>query len=161
MKSILEVEQKNLSNKTILVRLDLNVPLKNGKITDTHRIDKIIPTIKFLIENNAKLIIISHIGRPKGKVLKDLSLKPVSENLSKQINIPVKLLKNDIYNLNKENIVNDFEDDIEDDLTGSAAYRQTAKHARNTHETRPRRAPRCGCLRQGFVIKNDVIEICN
>ncbi len=96
MKSILEVEQKNLSNKTILVRLDLNVPLKNGKITDTHRIDKIIPTIKFLIKNNAKLIIISHIGRPKGKVSKDLSLKPVSENLSKQINLPIKLLKNDI-----------------------------------------------------------------
>jgi len=104
MKSILEVEQKNLSNKTILVRLDLNVPLKNGKITDTHRIDKIIPTIKFLIKNNAKLIIISHIGRPKGKVSKDLSLKPVSENLSKQINLPIKLLKNDIYNLSKENI---------------------------------------------------------
>ena len=52
----------------MLLRLDLNVPLNNGKITDTTRIDKILPTIKFLLKNNAKIIILSHVGRPKGKI---------------------------------------------------------------------------------------------
>ena len=103
MKSILKAKDK-LSNKIVLVRLDLNVPLKNGIITDTSRIDKIIPTLKFLIENNAKLLLISHIGRPKGKVLKNLSLKPVCENLSKQLNESIKLFNNDIYELSRDNI---------------------------------------------------------
>ena len=62
-------EETNLSNKIVLLRLDLNVPLNNGKIIDTTRIDKIIPTLKFLIKNNTKIIILSHVGRPKGKFL--------------------------------------------------------------------------------------------
>ena len=66
MKSI--KDEINLSGKKILLRLDLNVPLLNGKITDTTRIDKIIPTINFLLKNKAKIIILSHIGRPKGKI---------------------------------------------------------------------------------------------
>ena len=70
-------DELNLSEKKILLRLDLNVPLDNGKITDTTRIDKIIPTISFLLKNNAKVIILSHIGRPKGKITNTLSLKPV------------------------------------------------------------------------------------
>ena len=63
MKSIIEVG-KNLANKIVLVRLDLNVPIENGKITDTNRIDKIVPTLDYLIKKNTKLILISHIGRP-------------------------------------------------------------------------------------------------
>ena len=59
MRSI--TEDPNISNKTILLRLDLNVPLVNGKITDTTRIDKIIPTLKYLIKQNSKIIILSHI----------------------------------------------------------------------------------------------------
>ena len=58
----------HLNGKKILLRLDLNVPLENGKITDTTRIDKIIPTINFLLKKNAKIIILSHMGRPKGKI---------------------------------------------------------------------------------------------
>ena len=58
---------KNLNQKKILLRLDLNVPLKQGEITDETRIDKILPTINFLLKKNSKIIIISHIGRPKGK----------------------------------------------------------------------------------------------
>ena len=52
---------KNIENKYIILRLDLNVPIKNGKIIDTNRIDKIIPTLNFLIKNKAKIIIISHV----------------------------------------------------------------------------------------------------
>ena len=58
---------ENLSSKRVLLRLDLNVPLKNGKIVDETRIIKIIPVIEFLIKRNAKILIISHVGRPKGK----------------------------------------------------------------------------------------------
>jgi phosphoglycerate kinase len=94
MKSI--KEEKNLNNKNILLRLDLNVPLENGKITDTTRIDKIIPTLKFLITQNAKIVIISHVGRPKGKVVNGLSLKPICEDLCKKLNQNIKLISKNI-----------------------------------------------------------------
>ena len=71
MKSILK--EKNLKGKKILLRLDLNVPLENGKISDTTRIDKILPTLNFLIQQKTKIIILSHVGRPKGKTVKELS----------------------------------------------------------------------------------------
>jgi phosphoglycerate kinase len=90
MKSI--QEQLDLNQKKVLLRLDLNVPLENGKITDTTRINKILPTINFLLKKNTKIIIISHIGRPKGKIIDKLSLKPVCENLQKKININIKLI---------------------------------------------------------------------
>ena len=72
----------DLKGKKVLLRVDLNVPMKNGAITETSRIEKIIPTIKLLLEKQAKIIIISHIGRPKGKVIEGMSLKPISEKLS-------------------------------------------------------------------------------
>ena len=79
-------DQENINQKIILLRLDLNVPLKNGVITDQTRIDKILPVINFLIKKNCKIVIISHVGRPKGKVNKELSLKPICENLESKIN---------------------------------------------------------------------------
>ena len=82
MKSIKDHE--NLNEKKVLLRLDLNVPLKDGVITDHTRIEKIIPVVEFLLEKNSKILIISHVGRPKGKVDKDLSLKPVCESLEKK-----------------------------------------------------------------------------
>ena len=72
----------DLKGKKVLLRVDLNVPMKNGAITETSRIEKIIPTIKLLLKKEAKIIIMSHIGRPKGKVVKGMSLKPISEKLS-------------------------------------------------------------------------------
>ena len=60
-------DQENLSQKKVLLRLDLNVPIRNRTIIDQTRIDKILPIINFLLEENCKIIIISHIGRPKGK----------------------------------------------------------------------------------------------
>ena len=79
-------DQENLSEKIVLLRLDLNVPLKNGKITDQTRIDKILPVINFLIKKKSKILVISHVGRPKGKFNKALSLKPICENLEKKLN---------------------------------------------------------------------------
>jgi len=103
----------NLKEKKILLRLDLNVPLNNGKITDTTRIDKIIPTIIFLLKSDAKIIILSHIGRPKGKIVNELSLKPVCEDLKIKLNENVRLItKNpkeidsaDLFNNQSEKIV--------------------------------------------------------
>ena len=76
----------DLKGKKVLLRVDLNVPMENGAITETSRIEKIIPTIKLLLEKQAKIIIISHIGRPKGIVVEKMSLKPISEKLSFLLN---------------------------------------------------------------------------
>ena len=99
-------DELNLSEKKILLRLDLNVPLDNGKITDTTRIDKIIPTISFLLKNNAKVIILSHIGRPKGKITNSLSLKPVCENLKNKLNENVKLITKNLKEINSSDLFN-------------------------------------------------------
>ena len=84
MKSI-QSKDLDLNKKKVLIRLDLNVPISGTKIIDTNRIDKIIPTLNFLIKSNAKIIILSHIGRPKGKIINDLSLKPVCDFLVKKL----------------------------------------------------------------------------
>ena len=97
-------DHENLNKKIVLLRLDLNVPLKNGIIIDETRINKILPIIKFLINNNSQIVVISHIGRPKGKVDKDLSLKPISENLEKKINKKIRVISDNILNLKKENL---------------------------------------------------------
>ena len=85
MKNVLN-KNLDLKGKKVLLRVDLNVPMKNGAITETSRIEKIIPTINLLLEKQAKIIIISHIGRPKGKFVEGMSLKPISEKLSFLLN---------------------------------------------------------------------------
>ena len=85
MKNILN-KNLDLKGKKVLLRVEINVPMKNGAITETSRIEKIIPTIKLLLDKQAKIIIISHIGRPKGKVVEGMSLKPISEKLSFLLN---------------------------------------------------------------------------
>tara|TARA_B100001175_G_scaffold263461_1_gene233141 strand:+ start:2372 stop:3550 length:1179 start_codon:yes stop_codon:yes gene_type:complete len=110
MRSIKYVE--NLSEKRILLRLDLNVPLDNGKIIDTTRIDKILPTLKFLIKQNSKIIILSHIGRPKGKIINKMSLKPISENLEKKLNQNVTLITKNIKEINNQDLFNNNEENI-------------------------------------------------
>jgi len=71
-----------LEGKRVLLRVDFNVPLDKGSITEISRIEKVFPTIKFLIDNKAKIIIISHMGRPKGKTVTSLTLKPIAKKLS-------------------------------------------------------------------------------
>ena len=86
-----------LKGKKVLLRVDLNVPMKNGAITETSRIQKILPTIKLLIEKEAKIIILSHIGRPKGKVVNGMSLEPISKKLSDLLNKEVLFNKSDNF----------------------------------------------------------------
>ena len=106
------LEEKNLTDKKILLRLDLNVPLNNGKITDTTRIDKIIPTLNFLIKKNSKIIILSHVGRPKGMNVSDLSLKPICENIEKKINKNIKLVTKNIYEINTQDLFKNTNDNV-------------------------------------------------
>ena len=95
---------KTLDGKKIILRLDLNVPLNRQKITDTNRIDKIIPTLRFLIKNKAKILILSHVGRPKGKVIKELSMEPICEYLKKKLNQNIHLIKTNINNFKDKDL---------------------------------------------------------
>ena len=95
MNSILD-QNLVLKGKKVIVRVDLNVPMKNGSITEVSRIIKILPTLKLLIEQKAKIIILSHIGRPKGKVVKGMSLEPISKKLSDLLNVKILFNKNEI-----------------------------------------------------------------
>jgi phosphoglycerate kinase len=95
MNSILD-ENLILKGKKVIVRVDLNIPMKNGSITEVSRIVKILPTLKLLIEKEAKIIILSHIGRPKGKIVNGMSLGPISKKLSDLLGIEVLFNKNEI-----------------------------------------------------------------
>ena len=105
-------DQENLDEKIVLLRLDLNVPLKNGMITDQTRIDKILPIINFLIKKKSKILVISHVGRPKGKFNKSLSLKPICENLEKKLNQKISLIKDNILELKKDHLFKDRKEQI-------------------------------------------------
>ena len=105
-------DETNLNQKKVLLRLDLNVPLDNGKITDTTRIDKILPTINFLLKNEAKIIILSHVGRPKGKVVSELSLKPICEDLKNKLNQNIKLVSKNIKEIKSTDLFNEHNEKI-------------------------------------------------
>jgi phosphoglycerate kinase len=105
-------DELNLNQKKILLRLDLNVPLSNGKITDTTRIDKILPTINFLLKNNAKVIILSHIGRPRGRVVNELSLKPICESLKNKLNKNIKFISKNIKEVNSIDLFDNYDEKI-------------------------------------------------
>jgi len=83
------LEDLDVRGKRVLVRVDFNVPVRDGKITDTTRIDRALATLNELAGNGAKVIILSHFGRPKGQVVPDMSLRPVAEALSEILGKPV------------------------------------------------------------------------
>lgn len=85
------VEDIDVAGKKVLVRCDFNVPLKDGVITSDKRIVSSLPTIQYLLKNNAKVILCSHLGRPKGEVNPEFSLKPVAARLSELLGIEVKM----------------------------------------------------------------------
>src|ERR1700744_611194 len=74
-----------VKGQRVLVRADLNVPLKDGKVTDATRIERQAPTIRELADKGARVIVLSHFDRPKGKVVPSMSLKPVAEPLAKAV----------------------------------------------------------------------------
>lgn len=83
------IKDVELGEKTVLLRADYNVPLKDGLITDDYRIQKSLPTVRYLLENNAKVVICSHLGRPEGKVDKRYSLAIVAQQLQKLLGVTV------------------------------------------------------------------------
>lgn len=108
------VKDIDVNGKKVLVRCDFNVPIdsETGKITDNRRIRAALPTIQYLLDNNAKVILCSHLGRPKGEFNLKYSLKPVAEELSKLLNKDVKLAKDVIGENAKELTDNMKEGDI-------------------------------------------------
>lgn len=98
------VKDIDVNGKKVLVRCDFNVPIdsETGEITDNRRIRAALPTIQYLLDHNAKVILCSHLGRPKGEFNLKYSLKPVAGELSKLLNKDVKLAKDVIGENAKE-----------------------------------------------------------
>lgn len=88
---IKSIEQLDVSGKRVFVRVDFNVPLEDGRVTDTTRIEGALPTIQYLLDRNARVILASHLGRPKGKPNMKYSMGPVAAVLSAQLGRPVQL----------------------------------------------------------------------
>src|SRR5699024_11848447 len=76
------LQDLDVQGKRVFCRVDFNVPMKDGEVTDDTRIKAALPTINYLIEHDAKVILATHLGRPKGKVVEDLRLDPVAKRLS-------------------------------------------------------------------------------
>ena len=85
------VSELDLGGKTVFLRVDFNVPLADGVITETHRIDSSLPTVRFLLEKAARLVIASHLGRPGGTPDPRWSLAPVQRYLERSLSLPVRL----------------------------------------------------------------------
>jgi len=79
------IDDLDVKGKRVLVRCDLNVPMKDGVVTDTTRIDRSVPTLKDLSARGGRVVIVSHFGRPKGQVVPEMSLRPVAEAMAKAI----------------------------------------------------------------------------
>src|SRR6202034_481331 len=89
MPDFLTLDDINPRGKTVLMRADLNVPMRAGKVTDLSRLERIRPTLKELAEKGAKIVLLSHFGRPEGKHDPQYSLRPVAAALTDLLGQPV------------------------------------------------------------------------
>ena len=86
------IDDVKVQGKRVLVRVDFNVPMKDGKIVDDRRIRAALPTLRALRERGARVIVVTHLGRPKGKVNPDFSTAPLAAHLSELLGAPVQML---------------------------------------------------------------------
>src|SRR5215468_4065731 len=107
--SKLSIRDLDLAGKRVFIRVDFNVPLEDGKVADGTRISAAVPTIQFAIDKGARVILASHLGRPKGQRNMKYSLKPVAEHLSKLIGQPV-AFANDCVGEEAAKVVNAMKD---------------------------------------------------
>lgn len=85
------IKEADLKGKRVLIRVDFNVPLKNGVVTDNTRIKAALPTVQYILEQGASLVVMSHFGRPKGQKNPDFSMAPIAKEFEKLLGKPVKL----------------------------------------------------------------------
>lgn len=104
MLSKMTMKDIDVKGKKVFVRVDFNVPMEEGKITDETRITAALPTIQYLMEQGAKVILASHLGRPGGEVKEELRLQPVAERLAQHLNQPVQALSESIGDTVKETV---------------------------------------------------------
>jgi phosphoglycerate kinase len=95
MPALKTLDHLDPKGKRVVVRVDLNVPIENGEVRDATRIERIVPTIRELLDEGAAVILIAHFGRPKGRVVPEMSLKPVAPALEKALGRPVKFVFTD------------------------------------------------------------------
>ncbi len=86
LENLKPMERADVAGKRVLVRVDLNVPMADGRVTDATRLERVVPTIKSLSERGARVVVMSHLGRPKGEHRQDLTLAPVAEKLGTMLN---------------------------------------------------------------------------
>ncbi|GAA0462843.1 phosphoglycerate kinase [Alkalibacillus silvisoli] len=109
MKRKMNLRDVELQGKRVFCRVDFNVPMSEGEISDDTRIQAALPTIMYLIQNGAKVILASHLGRPDGKPVDELRLDPIAQHLSNYLEQPV-YKTDDVYSEDVEKAVNELED---------------------------------------------------
>ncbi|NLE49427.1 MAG: phosphoglycerate kinase [Sandaracinaceae bacterium] len=108
--SIRTIDDLEVAGRRVFVRVDFNVPLSDGEITDDSRIRAALPTLRALIERGAKLILASHLGRPKGKPRPELSLEPVALKLAELLSLDEVILPDDCIGDGAKKVVSDLRD---------------------------------------------------
>ncbi|MFA5127424.1 MAG: phosphoglycerate kinase [Patescibacteria group bacterium] len=142
---------KKLSGKRVLVRADFNVPIKNGKIQETYKIEQGLPTINFLVQAGAKVIIMSHLGRPNGPD-KTLSLKPVAKSLEKLFGKKINFFSVGDKEINGKKLLDKFVDKIKSLPNGSVTLLENIRFIKGEEKNDSKVAKALASLGEIFVL---------
>ena len=135
----------DFNDKTALVRVDFNVPLKDGKVTGDDRIIKAIPTIDYLVENGAKVVLMSHLGRPKGEYKEEFSLAPVAKRAAE-------LLKKDVKFIPSKEVVDEkVIEEVKNLKSGEIALLENLRFVKGEEKNDPDFAKKLASLGDIFV----------